>query len=45
MDLREKATALATELGIDFSKVHRVIGVTADTLEGAFNGQKNPLTA
>ncbi|MBE6855853.1 MAG: hypothetical protein E7500_00270 [Ruminococcus sp.] len=40
MDLREKATALAEELGIDFSKVHRVIGVTAETLEGAFNGHK-----
>lgn len=40
MDLREKAAALAEELGIDFSKVHRVIGVTADTLEAAFNGHK-----
>ena len=40
MDLREKATALAEELGIDFEKVHLVIGVTAKTLEKAFNGQK-----
>lgn len=40
MELKEKATALAKELGLEFSKIHLVIGVSASTLEGAFNGHK-----
>ncbi len=40
MDLKERAEALAEELGIDFDKIHLVIGVTSDALEGAFNGHK-----
>lgn len=45
MELKEKAISLAEELGIDFGEVHRVIGVSASTLEAAFNGHKKPLTA
>lgn len=44
MELKEKAISLAEELGIDFGEVHRVIGVSASTLEAAFNGHKKPLT-
>lgn len=40
MELKEKAISLAEELGIDFGEVHRVIGVSASTLEAAFNGHK-----
>lgn len=40
MDLKERSEALAEELEIDFDKIHLVIGVTLDVLEGAFNGHK-----
>ncbi len=43
MDLKERAKALAEELEIDFDKVHLVIGVTFDVLEGAFNGHKKSI--
>lgn len=45
MDLKERAEALSKELGVDFGKIHLVIGVTADTLEGAFNGHKKSVDA
>lgn len=45
MDLKEKAEALAEELGIDFDKIHLVIGVKSDVLEGAFNGHKRSVDA
>jgi len=40
MDLKEKAEALAEELGIDFEKIHLVIGVKPKILEAAFNGEE-----
>lgn len=40
MDLIEKTTALSEELGIGSEQIHLVIGVTAEVLEGAFNGHK-----
>lgn len=45
MDLKERAETLAKELEVDFDKIHLVIGVTVDTLEGAFNGHKKSVDA
>lgn len=40
MDLKERAQALAEEVDVNSDKIHLVIGVTQDVLEGAFNGHK-----
>lgn len=43
MDLKERATAIADELDIDFDKVHMIIGLTKDQFQSACNGDDSAL--
>lgn len=43
MDLKERATAIADELNVDFDKIHMIIGISKDQFEAACNGDEAAL--